>query len=219
MHDNSWSRGILALGCKRVIFDTNYLKALHRPNMELNYNGIAAISETGILTQKGVCYASLINSGPDMEWLMLRRIHPLRRFDFCDWFRCGKSFHLSFDRETVFIELGRLPPASLRKKQKHSTILWGGGRSKSLLRHNIPGLSQLLFNIGLVQFAQGALFPDSLRVGPNAATGYSSVLFSNEVQVCAPLLRSQADIKATRRSVIFFNSSNRYSKTTYLPSK
>ena len=125
-------------------------------------------------------------------------------------------------RCSLSIALGRLPSASLRKKQKHPAILWGGERSKGLLRYNIPRLSQLLYNIGLVQFAQRVLFPDPLRVGPNAATGYSSVLFSNEVQVCTALLRSQvrqADIRATRRSVIFFNSSNRYSKTTYLPSK
>ena len=46
---------ILALGCQRVIFDTYYLKALHRPNLEINYDGIATISDTGVLTQKGEC--------------------------------------------------------------------------------------------------------------------------------------------------------------------
>lgn len=44
---------ILALGCQRVIFDTNYLKALHQPNLQINYDGITAISNTGILTQRG----------------------------------------------------------------------------------------------------------------------------------------------------------------------
>ena len=50
---------ILALGCQRVIFDTNYLKALHQPNLEINYDGITAISDTGILTQKGLHQAHL----------------------------------------------------------------------------------------------------------------------------------------------------------------
>lgn len=40
------------LGCKRVIFNTNYLEALHRSNLKINYDGIATISDTGILTQK-----------------------------------------------------------------------------------------------------------------------------------------------------------------------
>jgi len=56
---------ILALGCQRVVFDTNYLKALHQPNLEINYDGITAISNTGILTQKGDQEAHLRNSVSD----------------------------------------------------------------------------------------------------------------------------------------------------------
>ncbi|KAF7359004.1 hypothetical protein MSAN_01241100 [Mycena sanguinolenta] len=40
-------------GCKRVIFDTNYLEALHRPNLKLNWDGIQSICEDGIITKKG----------------------------------------------------------------------------------------------------------------------------------------------------------------------
>ncbi|KAJ6567001.1 hypothetical protein B0H19DRAFT_716653 [Mycena capillaripes] len=42
-----------SLGCKRMIFDTNFLGALHRPNLRLNWDGIQSISEDGILTKKG----------------------------------------------------------------------------------------------------------------------------------------------------------------------
>ncbi|KAF8888357.1 hypothetical protein BD779DRAFT_1440214 [Infundibulicybe gibba] len=41
------------LGCKRVIFDTDYTVALHRPNMDINWDGIDRITEDGILTKKG----------------------------------------------------------------------------------------------------------------------------------------------------------------------
>ncbi|TFK40444.1 hypothetical protein BDQ12DRAFT_648979 [Crucibulum laeve] len=41
------------LGCKRMLFDTGYLPALHRPSLELNFDGISAIDETSILTAKG----------------------------------------------------------------------------------------------------------------------------------------------------------------------
>ncbi|KAF9024200.1 FAD/NAD(P)-binding domain-containing protein, partial [Hymenopellis radicata] len=41
------------LGCRRVIFDTDYLAALHRPNLTLNWNGIDSIVEDGIITKTG----------------------------------------------------------------------------------------------------------------------------------------------------------------------
>jgi len=56
---------IIALGCQRGIFDTTYLKALHQPNLEINYDGITAISDTGILTKKGERYAYLRNYARD----------------------------------------------------------------------------------------------------------------------------------------------------------
>ncbi|TCD69126.1 hypothetical protein EIP91_008602 [Steccherinum ochraceum] len=42
-----------AFGCKRFIVDSGYLEAFHRPNNELNYDGIAEVIESGILTKKG----------------------------------------------------------------------------------------------------------------------------------------------------------------------
>ncbi|KAF7353944.1 hypothetical protein MVEN_01080700 [Mycena venus] len=42
-----------ALGCKRIIINQNYLEALHRPNLTLNWDGIQSIREDGIVTKKG----------------------------------------------------------------------------------------------------------------------------------------------------------------------
>jgi cation diffusion facilitator CzcD-associated flavoprotein CzcO len=42
------------MGCKRILFDTNYLAALHRPNLALNWDGIEVVTEGGILTKKGI---------------------------------------------------------------------------------------------------------------------------------------------------------------------
>ncbi|KAF4615529.1 hypothetical protein D9613_003507 [Agrocybe pediades] len=41
------------LGCKRIIFDTGYTSALHRPNLDLNWDGIEKIVENGVVTKKG----------------------------------------------------------------------------------------------------------------------------------------------------------------------
>jgi cation diffusion facilitator CzcD-associated flavoprotein CzcO len=50
---------VLAIGCKRIIIDTDYLAALHRPNVDLNWDGIQEIVEDGIVTKKGACNASV----------------------------------------------------------------------------------------------------------------------------------------------------------------
>ncbi|OCH87249.1 FAD/NAD-binding domain-containing protein [Obba rivulosa] len=41
------------MGCKRLVLDTGYLTAMHRENLELNWDGIAEVTETGIRTRKG----------------------------------------------------------------------------------------------------------------------------------------------------------------------
>jgi len=41
------------LGCKRIIFDPNYLVTLHRPNLSLNWDGIQSICADGIITKNG----------------------------------------------------------------------------------------------------------------------------------------------------------------------
>lgn len=42
------------LGCKRRIFDPNYLEALHAENLSLVPEGIQEIDETGIVSESGV---------------------------------------------------------------------------------------------------------------------------------------------------------------------
>ncbi|KAF9077089.1 hypothetical protein BDP27DRAFT_1414210 [Rhodocollybia butyracea] len=44
---------IYTMGCKRVIFDTNYLASLHRPNVSMDWDGIESITEHGIITKTG----------------------------------------------------------------------------------------------------------------------------------------------------------------------
>ncbi|KAF7295788.1 hypothetical protein HMN09_01121600 [Mycena chlorophos] len=41
------------LGCKRIVYDTNYLPSLARPNMELSYDAIQEITPEGIRTSAG----------------------------------------------------------------------------------------------------------------------------------------------------------------------
>jgi len=42
-----------APGCKRLIVDPGYLKCLHKDNVDLNWDGIASFTESGILTKTG----------------------------------------------------------------------------------------------------------------------------------------------------------------------
>ncbi|KAF9466624.1 hypothetical protein BDZ94DRAFT_1251379 [Collybia nuda] len=41
------------LGCKRVTFNTGYFAALHRDNVELNWQGVSSFVDGGIMTNKG----------------------------------------------------------------------------------------------------------------------------------------------------------------------
>jgi hypothetical protein len=52
---------LLAIGCKRILVDTNYLSALNRPNVAMNWEGIQEITENGIKTKKGVITVRVIN--------------------------------------------------------------------------------------------------------------------------------------------------------------
>ncbi|KAG8719460.1 hypothetical protein FRC08_002774 [Ceratobasidium sp. 394] len=53
------------LGCKRIVIDPGYLESLRRPNIELEFDAISEITETGIATKAGksydfdiICYAT-----------------------------------------------------------------------------------------------------------------------------------------------------------------
>ena len=43
----------IAVGCKRIIIDPGYLKALYRPNISINFDGIESLTEEGIKTATG----------------------------------------------------------------------------------------------------------------------------------------------------------------------
>ena len=45
---------IVAPGCRRLIADSDYLSALHRPNLTQNWDKIEGIAEDGIVTSKGM---------------------------------------------------------------------------------------------------------------------------------------------------------------------
>ncbi|KAI0790422.1 hypothetical protein C8Q75DRAFT_806348 [Abortiporus biennis] len=42
-----------SVGCRRMIFGTQYLEALHRPNVEVNYDDIVGVVDNGLTTKKG----------------------------------------------------------------------------------------------------------------------------------------------------------------------
>ncbi|KAF8604479.1 FAD/NAD(P)-binding domain-containing protein [Ceratobasidium sp. AG-I] len=53
------------MGCKRIVVDPDYLKSLQRPNLDLEWDPIAEVTETGIVVKSGktydfdiICYAT-----------------------------------------------------------------------------------------------------------------------------------------------------------------
>ncbi len=41
------------MGCKRILFDTNYLASLHQPNVSLYSGAAEEIAEDGLITSNG----------------------------------------------------------------------------------------------------------------------------------------------------------------------
>ncbi|KDR70333.1 hypothetical protein GALMADRAFT_76113, partial [Galerina marginata CBS 339.88] len=110
-------------GCKRVIFDTGYLEALHRHNLDLNWDGIERIVEDGHITLDVIIFAT----GFAADYYPL----PIR----------GKTQTIQEYYEKA-------------------------GGPKAYLGTVVPG------------------FPNFFVVyGPNTATGHTSVIFTNEVQI------------------------------------
>ncbi|KAG6919169.1 hypothetical protein DXG01_008467 [Tephrocybe rancida] len=119
------------LGCRRAIFDTEYLSTLHRSNVRLHYDGITSIVEDGIITKEGK--------------------------------------HLPFD--TIILATGyRSDSYPLRIEGKEGQTIQEYYESKggptAYMGTTIPGFPNL-YMIG----------------GPNTATGHTSVIFTEEVQV------------------------------------
>lgn len=45
--------GLLAFGCKRFVIDSGYFDSLNRRNTDFNCDGIAKITERGVITERG----------------------------------------------------------------------------------------------------------------------------------------------------------------------
>ncbi|KAF5372781.1 hypothetical protein D9615_010117 [Tricholomella constricta] len=149
------------LGCKRAIFDSDYLPALHQSNVELNWSKIDSIAEDGIITRQGE--------------------------------------HLRFD--TIILATGF-------SADKYPLIIYGKngqtiqeyfnsqGGPTAYLGTTVPG------------------FPNFYVIGgPNTATGHTSVIFTEEVQVnyiiqlIKPILEGRiSSIDVTARATDRYNA-------------
>lgn len=45
--------GFIAMGCRRVVIDSGYFDALHKPNVKMTTDAIEKFTENGIVTNKG----------------------------------------------------------------------------------------------------------------------------------------------------------------------
>ncbi|KAF9032933.1 hypothetical protein BJ165DRAFT_1534822 [Panaeolus papilionaceus] len=119
------------LGCKRIVFDTNYLNSLHRKNLDMNWDGIDRIVQDGILTKKG-------------------ELIPLDVLIFATGYNADK-YHLP------------IVGSNGVSVQDYYDSQAG---AKAYLGTTIPG------------------FPNFFTIlGPNTATGHTSVIYTNEIQI------------------------------------
>jgi len=135
------------LGCKRTLFDIDYLDSLHRPNVSVCFDGIKEVVEDGIITKKD-------------EKLPLDVIILATGFITDDY-------------------------AILVKGRSHQTIgeyYRASGGPTAYLGTSIPG------------------FPNFYTLtGPNIATGFTSIIYSHELQInyILQLIKPVLDGKAT----------------------
>ncbi|KAJ7490837.1 hypothetical protein FB451DRAFT_626442 [Mycena latifolia] len=120
-----------SLGCKRMIFDTNFLAALHRPNLSLNWDGIQFITEDGIVTKKG--------SKLPFDVIIFATGFTADRYPLTVVGPGGKTVQDYYDSQ---------------------------GGPKAYLGTTVPGFPNL-FLLG----------------GPNTATGHTSVILTEEIQI------------------------------------
>lgn len=136
------------LGCKRILLDSNYLAALHRPNVRLNWDGIEAINRTGIITKTG-------DSIP-LDILIFATGYVTDDY----------PLHIKGQNQTI--------------KEYYDAA----GGPKAYLGTTIPGFPNLF-----------------LMGGPNTATGNTSVIFFEEVQVAYTLQLIKPILDGTISSV------------------
>ncbi|KAL0947913.1 hypothetical protein HGRIS_010547 [Hohenbuehelia grisea] len=118
------------LGCKRILFDTDYLDALHRDNLGLNWDGIEEITADGIVTKTG-------HKIP-LDVLILAT---------------------GFDTDSFPVSIQGTRNSIQEYFDTH-------GAPRAYLGTTVPGFPNF-FTIG----------------GPNTATGHTSVIFTEEVQI------------------------------------
>ncbi|KAJ7684224.1 hypothetical protein DFH06DRAFT_1155057 [Mycena polygramma] len=120
-----------SIGCKRIIFDTNFLQALHRPNMKLNWDGIQSICDDGIITKKGEKLA--------FDVIIFATGFTADRYQLNIVGETGKTVQEYYDSQ---------------------------GGPKAYLGTTVPGFPNLF-----------------LIAGPNTASGHTSVILTEEMQI------------------------------------
>ncbi|KAJ6613685.1 hypothetical protein B0H10DRAFT_2047523 [Mycena sp. CBHHK59/15] len=120
-----------SLGCKRVVFDTNFLAALHRPNVSLNWDRIQSICDDGIITKKGDKLA--------FDVMIFATGFTTDRFPLPIVGNTGRTVQDYYDTQ---------------------------GGPKAYLGTTVPGFPNLF-----------------LLSGPNTATGHTSVILTEEIQI------------------------------------
>ncbi|KAJ7184662.1 hypothetical protein C8R46DRAFT_464998 [Mycena filopes] len=120
-----------SLGCKRMIFDTNFLGALHQPNLSLNWDGIQSICEDGIITKTGQKLS--------FDVIIFATGFTADRFPLKIVGNAGKTVQEYYDSQ---------------------------GGPKAYLGTTIPSFPNLF-----------------LIAGPNTATGHTSVILTEELQI------------------------------------
>ncbi|KAJ6608307.1 hypothetical protein B0H10DRAFT_2303255 [Mycena sp. CBHHK59/15] len=123
------------VGCKRVVYDTNYLPSLARPNLSSVWDPIESISADGILTREGT------------------RSSCSTEFDVIIY-----STGYVTDQYPIYVKGSR--------GQTVAEYYEACGGPTAYLGTTIPGFPNFFWN-----------------VGPNTATGHTSLLFAIEVQI------------------------------------
>ncbi|KAF9076980.1 hypothetical protein BDP27DRAFT_1518808 [Rhodocollybia butyracea] len=140
------------MGCKRVIFDTNYLASLHQPNVSLNWDGVESITEDGIITKTGknLPFDVIICATGFVMVLHFLLVH-------------GPLFIISLDKQDRF-------PVHVKGTQSTIQEYYDSKSGPAAYMATVvPGLSQ---------------FPNFFMLGgPNATTGHSSVVYTEENQI------------------------------------
>ena len=180
--------------------DTGYLAALHRPNLDLNFDGIDHFTGDGIVTKTGECFKRpwqaprclcLIYLATKFRWqTLIWCYHP--RY----WIRRGETdFFIPIVTPKLRTGTGWVPTESPGNSgitvQEYYDSRDG---PEAYLGVAIPGFPNFYmlagtssFTITSFLYVVEAYMLFSLLKGPNTTTGHASVIFTEEVQVSLSL--------------------------------